>query len=218
MKEAGQTLTWAELGDSFLQHVFTAERVAPVLERTLPKEVRLAIPIPGGEAEITASVRETAVLRPYPDVLRVDLALDIDIDGDVLGVIEADARLYAVVSLFMKLEPRWPLVVFLNVRPVQPEEVSVSKRSASTLFHLADGLQQLPDLRVVIAGAINAELDETIPSRTVDVLRQTEAAMPSAAAGARQPLPGSPVQADHVPSEGWVYVEPKVIAAVLQRR
>jgi hypothetical protein len=218
MKAVGQTLTWAELGDSFVQHVFTPERVAPMLAQALPKQVRLGLPIPGGEAEVTVDVHEPRVLRPLPDVLRVDLPLRIDIDGEVLGMIEADARLHVVVSMFMKIEPRWPLVVFLNARPVQPEEVAISKDAASTLFQLADGLGQLPDLRAMIADAINAEVEKTLPSRTIDVLAQIDGATLGAAPAVAEPLPGSPVEADHVPSEGWTYIEPAAIAAVLEPR
>ena len=220
MKVVGQTLTWAELGDDFLQQVFTPERVAPLLSGALPKQVRLRQPLPGGEAEITVNLHEPRVLRPLPDVLRVDLPLSIVVDGEVLGVIEADARLGVMVSLFLRVEPRWPLLVFLNVRPVQPDEVAISEEATSPLFDVARRLGQIPDLRVTIASAVNDEIAKTIGSRTVNVLARIDESVPERAPAATGPRahdisPPPAVPPDHVPSEGWLFVPPEMIAAVI---
>lgn len=220
MKVVGQTLTWAELGDDFLQQVFTPERVAPLLSGALPKQVRLRQPLPGGEAEITVNLHEPRVLRPLLDVLRVDLPLSIVVDGEVLGVIEADARLGVMVSLFLRVEPRWPLLVFLNVRPVQPDEVAISEEATSPLFDVARRLGQIPDLRVTIAAAVNDEIAKTIGSRTVNVLARIDESVPERAPAATGPRahdisPPPAVPPDHVPSEGWIFVPPEMIAAVI---
>lgn len=221
MKVVGQTLTWAELGDDFLQHVFTPERVAPLFAQALPGEMRLRQEIPGGEATITVTVRPPQLSRPLPDVLRVDLPLGIVIDGEVLGVLDADARLHVMVSFFLRIEPRWPLLVFLNVRPVQPAEVAISQEEASALFEMAEELGQIPDLRATIADAINAEIEKSMKRRTVDVLAMIDAAVPErapdvAGAGDQEMQLAAAVPPDHVPSEGWTFVEPAVIAAALQ--